>query len=105
MRTFPFSLLLRAHACPWTSPQQSGRPVASPVPQYSSCDFPQEGALDLLKKLNSCQMSIQLLQVGGGALGVVPLREGGKDPVEVSEGPSRDKMQAWSWGRVSISGG
>lgn len=52
------------------------RPRATSVSQCFSCDFPQEGALDLLKKLNSCQMSIQLLQVGGGALEVVALWEG-----------------------------
>lgn len=39
-----------------------GRPHG---PQPSPCGLPQEGALDLLKKLNSWQMSIQLLQVGG----------------------------------------
>lgn len=33
--------------------------------QPSPCGLPQEGALDLLKKLDSWQMSIQLLQVGG----------------------------------------
>ncbi|KAL4667389.1 hypothetical protein H8959_006078 [Pygathrix nigripes] len=35
---------------------------AGPGPQFSPCGLPQEGALDLLKKLHSCQMSIQLLQ-------------------------------------------
>lgn len=39
---------------------------AGPGPQSSPCGLPQEGALDLLKKLHSCQMSIQLLQVGWG---------------------------------------
>jgi hypothetical protein len=36
---------------------------AESMPQWSPCGLPQEGALHLLKKLNSCQMSIQLLQV------------------------------------------
>ncbi|XP_073937111.1 transcription elongation factor A protein 3 isoform X2 [Castor canadensis] len=35
---------------------------AESMPQWSPCGLPQEGALHLLKKLNSCQMSIQLLQ-------------------------------------------
>lgn len=49
--------------------------------QCFPCDFLQEGALDLLEKLNSCQMSIQLLQVGGRGLEVVALWEG-KTPME-----------------------
>ena len=43
-------------------------------PRPSPCGLPQEGALDLLKKLHSWQMSIQLLQVGGD--GQPPGQEG-----------------------------
>ena len=41
-------------------------PAQNLCPPSSPCGLPQEGALDLLKKLDSCQMSIRLLQVGRG---------------------------------------
>lgn len=68
-------------------------PAQNLCPLSSPCGLPQEGALDLLKKLNSCQMSIQLLQVGRGweASGAVP------GDGEVKDGGGGGDLQGGVW--------
>lgn len=68
--SLPPASLFPAKTTQWSERGLGQNPLASVFTLWP----PQEGALDLLKKLNSCQMSIQLLQVGWGweALGALP---------------------------------